>query len=169
MSIGAFVRANLMRDYDAALPVLDRALELNANSALALGFSALVSAHSGRDGRAVAHARRALRLSPLDDPLNYHPYCALALTGLFAGRFEEAVSYSNLTIGANPGFSVPYAYLAVAHVHLGRLVSADTAARRLLEVAPEFTIGGFARTDLFRPAKMDELVAALRQTFLPEA
>ena len=103
MSIGAFVRANLTRDYDGAVAVLDRALALNGNSALAFGFSALVAAHSERDDRAVEHARKALRLSPLDDPFNYHPYCALALTSLFAGRFDEAVSYASLTIQANPG------------------------------------------------------------------
>ncbi len=76
-SIGAFVRANLTRDYDGAIEALDRALGLNPNSALAWGFSALVSAHSERHERAVEHAQRALRLSPPNDPLNYHPYCAL--------------------------------------------------------------------------------------------
>src|SRR5262249_40019879 len=53
MSIAAFVRANMTRDYDSAIEVLDRALALNHNSALAFGFSALVSAHSERHERAV--------------------------------------------------------------------------------------------------------------------
>ena len=52
MSIGAFVRGMLTGDYDAALVVFDRALAINANSALAYGFSALAAAHSGRDERA---------------------------------------------------------------------------------------------------------------------
>ncbi|MGO7778229.1 adenylate cyclase, partial [Rhizobium johnstonii] len=38
ISIGAFVRANLTRDYDAAVEVLDRAIAWNNNSALAFGF-----------------------------------------------------------------------------------------------------------------------------------
>ena len=66
-------------------------MALNGNSALAFGFSALVGAHSERHARAVAHAEKALRLSPLDDPLNYHPYCALAVSNLLAGHCEEAV------------------------------------------------------------------------------
>ena len=128
MSIGAFVRANLTRDYDGAAEVLDRALAMNGNSALAFGFSALVAAHSERHERAVAHAGKALRLSPLDDPLNYHPYCALALTNLFAGRFAESVKYASLTIRANPGFTVPYAYLVAGQVNLGNLEAAQAAA-----------------------------------------
>ena len=62
ISMGAFVRAILTRDYDGAIGPLDRALAMNANSALALGFSALVSSHSERYDRAIDHAQRALRL-----------------------------------------------------------------------------------------------------------
>jgi TolB-like protein len=161
MSIGAFVRSMLTGDYDAALVVLDRALAINPSSALAYGFSALAAAHSGRDERAVAHARKALRLSPLDDPLSYHPFCALAVAGLFAGRFEEAAAYARLTIQANPAFSVPYAYLAAAHVNLGEFDAAVVAMRRLLDVEPTFTVEGFARTDRYPPALLDRLLAAL--------
>ncbi len=167
MSIAAFVRANLTRDYDAAIEVLDRALAMNGNSALAFGFSALVSAHSERDERAGAHARRALRLSPLDDPLNYHAYCALALSALFAGRCREAASYAGLTIRANPAFSVAHAYLVAAHANLGDLEAARAAARGLLEVAPAFTVEAFARMDLFRPPLMQGLVSALSRAGLP--
>jgi tetratricopeptide (TPR) repeat protein len=142
---------------------------MNPNSALAYGFSALVAAHCERDARAVAHAQRALRLSPLDDPLNYHPYCALALTGLFAGRFAEAVTYANLTIRANPAFSVPYAYLVASHVNLGDLEAARAAARRLLDVAPAFTVDGFARMAVFRPPLTAALAASLREAGLPLA
>jgi TolB-like protein len=169
LSIGAFVRANLTRNYDGAVEVLDRALAMNGNSALAFGFSSLVSAHSERHDRAVEHAQKALRLSPLDDPLNYHPYCALALANLFAGHFAEAVTYATLTIQANPGFSVAYVYLVASHVNLGNLDAANAAARRLLEIAPAFSIDGFARMDLFRTPLMEGLTAALRKAELPES
>jgi TolB-like protein len=169
LSIGAFVRANLTRDYDGAIEVLDRALAMNGNSALAFGFSSLVGAHSERHDRAVEHAQKALRLSPLDDPFNYHPYCALALTNLFAGHFTEAVTYATLTIQANPGFSVAYAYLVASYVNLGNLDAARGAARRLLEIAPAFSIADFARMDLFRAPLMEGITAALRKAGLPES
>jgi TolB-like protein len=168
MSMGAFVRANLTRDYEGALEVLDQALALNHNSALAFGFSALVSAHSERHERAVEHGHKALRLSPLDDPLNYHPYCALALTHFFAGSFAETVSYATLAIRANPGFSIPHLYLVAGHVGLGKPDAARVAARRLLEVSPAFSVSAYERTELFRPPLMDALTAALRTADLPE-
>jgi TolB-like protein/DNA-binding winged helix-turn-helix (wHTH) protein len=167
MSIGAFVRAIMTRDYEAAAGVLDRALAMNPNSALALGFSALIAAHGENHERAVAHAERALRLSLVDDPLNYHPYCALTLTNLFAGEFEAAVRYGNLTIRANPAFSVPHAYLIAAYVELGRHQAARAAADRLLEIAPGFTVARFTNMKVFRPPLMERMALALRQAGLP--
>ena len=168
MSIGAFVRGILTRDYDGAAEVLDRALAMNGNSALAFGFSALVASHSERYERADAHAGRALRLSPLDDPLNYHPYCALTLSHLFTGRFAESVRYASLTIRANPGFTVPYAYLAAGQVNLGNLEAAQAVVARLLEVDPGFTVAGLARMNVFRRPLTEQIATALRQAGLPE-
>ena len=168
ISMGAFVRANLTRDYNGAIGALDRALAMNENSALALGFSALASAHSERHSRAVDHAQKALRLSPLDDPLNYHPYCALALTYLFAGQFSEAVKYSTLTVQANPSFSVAHAYLVASQVGLGDMLAARMAASRLLEIAPMFTVAAFVQMGLFRGPLMAGLAAAFRKAGLPE-
>ena len=116
------------------------------------------------NGRA---ALKALRLSPFD-PLNYHPYLALAWVCLFTGRFEEAASYSTLAIQANPGFSILHASLVASHANLDRLDQARAAAGRLLEMAPGWTIGGFVRMDLVRPHLMDGFATALRKAGLPE-
>ena len=117
LSIGAFVYANMTHDYETSLGALDRALEMNGNSALAFGFSAMVGSFTERYERATEHALKALRLSPFD-PLNYHPYCALAPSCLFTGRFAEAVSYSTLAIQSNPLFSPPHVFLVASHAHL---------------------------------------------------
>ena len=168
LSIAAFIRAILTRDYDSAIAQLDRALGIHSNSALAFGFSALIASHSERYARAVDHAHKALRLSPVDDPLNYHPYCALAVTHLFTGEYEQSAIYGNLTVRSNPDFSVPYAYLIAAHVNMGNLVQAGSVAARLLEVAPEFSIKKLERMNVFRPALTDRLTSALRKVNVPE-
>lgn len=169
ISMGAFVRSILTRDYDSAIVPLDRALAMNHNSALALGFSAIVSSHSDRYDRAIDHAQRALRLSPIDDPLSYHPYCALGLTYLFKGQFPEAVKYSTLAVQANPNFSVTHVYLVASHVGLGNMDAAHSAASRLLEVAPAFSIDSFVQMGQFQACLMDGLAKALKAAGLPQS
>src|SRR4029078_3736729 len=100
------------------------------SAARSFGCRSVVSAHSERHQRSVEHAHKALRLSPLDDPLSYHPYCALALTHIFAGALPAAARSAALAVRANPGFSIPYAYLAASHVGLGNVEAAHSAARR---------------------------------------
>jgi adenylate cyclase len=167
LCMGAFVHANITHDYESAIGALDRALKMNGNSALAFGFSSLVHMFCERYERASDHALKALRLSPFD-PLNYHPYLALAWVHLFTDRFEEAVGYSTLAIQANPGFSVLHATLVAGYANLDRLDAARAAAARLLEIAPAWTIGGFVRMDLVRPELMDGFAVALRKAGLPE-
>jgi TolB-like protein len=169
ISIAAFVRANLTRDYDSAVRALDRALAINGSSSLALGFSALVSAHSERHDRAVRHARLALELSPPDDPMNYHPYCALTVAHLFAGEFVAAAENAAATIRSNPEFSVAHAYLVASLVELGRIDAAKAAAIRLLEIAPTFSVSGFVRMNLFRASLTEAIAAALRRADVPES
>ena len=100
LSIGAFVDAMITHDYESAIGVLDRALEMNGNSALALRFSSMMHAFSERYERANEHALKALRLSPFD-PMNYHAYGALAIAGLLTRRFEDAVANATLAIQSN--------------------------------------------------------------------
>jgi TolB-like protein/class 3 adenylate cyclase len=161
LCIGAFVYGNVTHDYEAVIGSLDRALRMNPNSALAFGFSALVHTFAERHDRATEDAHKALRLSPFD-PLNYHPHLALSWVGLFNGRYEEAVNHAVLAIQANPGFSVLHASLVAGHARLGHTDAARAAASRLLEVAPGWTVDGFVRMEIVRPARMQELAEALR-------
>ncbi len=167
LCIAAFVQANITHDYESAIHILDPALEMNSNSALALGFSALVHAISGSYDRASEQARKALRLSPTD-PLNYHPNFALAMVDIFNGRFEDAIHYARLTIQTKPSLSVPYILLLASHVNLDNLEAARVAANQLMAIAPGFTISGFVRADYWRPPLMKMLADALRTAGLPE-
>lgn len=166
-SIGAFVDAMITHDYDSAIRVLDRALEMNGNSAQTLRFSSMMHAFSERYERANEHALKALRLSPFD-PLNYHPYLALASICFFTGRYGDAATDSTKALQSSPGFSVMHAYLVASQINFGAVDAARAAAQRLLEIAPAFTIGAFARMEFVRPALMDVFVQALRKAGLPE-
>ncbi|RVI98962.1 adenylate/guanylate cyclase domain-containing protein [Sinorhizobium meliloti] len=167
LCLGAFVHATITHDYDRSINALDRALMLGGNSSLAYGLSAMVHMFNETYDRSCDHAFKALRLSPLD-PMNYHSYLALAWVSLFTARFEDAVKYSALGIQVNPGFSILHASLVAGYANLDRMDAARTAAARLLEVAPGWTINEFVRMDVVRPQLMDRLASALRKAGLPE-
>jgi hypothetical protein len=61
-----------------------------------------------------------------------------------------------------------HAYLVTSLDELGDLDAAEAAARRLLEVAPDFSVEGFARMDLFRAPLMAAIARALRRAGLPD-
>lgn len=166
LCIAAFVYGNITRDFESAIVHLDRALKMNANSALGFGFSALVHMFARNYEISCDHAERAIRLSPFD-PLNYHPYLALSWVYLFTNRNEEAGRYANLAIQVNPGFSVLYPALVVSHVRLDRLGEAQKAGLRLLETAPDWRVDSFIRMGLVHPDHVDGFAAALRTAGLP--
>jgi adenylate cyclase len=167
LSIAAFVQAIITHDFERSIRILDPALKVNSNSALAFGFSALMHACNKNFQRASEDAQKSLRLSP-SDPLNYHPNLALATVCIFTGEFEQAVHYITLITQAKPNFSVPFALLVISHISLGQSDLAREAAKRLLEIAPDFTISGFVKADYWGAASMQALAAVLRKAGLPE-
>jgi TolB-like protein len=166
LSIGAFAQALITHDLANAIMLLDQALEMNGNSALTLRFLSQLHAFSEQYDRAVEHALKALRLSPID-PMNYHPYFALAVASYFTGRFNDAVGYSTSAIQANPGFGLLHAFLIASHVSLGRLDAARAATQRLLQIAPTFTTGNIERLGYIRQSLLDQVADALRTAGLP--
>jgi tetratricopeptide (TPR) repeat protein len=166
LAIAAFVLAMLTLDFESALGAVDRALALNGNSALALGFVSMTESNAGRFSEAIAHGQRAIRLSPLD-PMNYHPYLAMGFAHLFSDRGEEAVDAANRAIQANPSFVVSHAVLAASYAELGRLEAAGFAAQRLLELAPGFTVAMMEQHEFTAPEKVARFGAALRKAGLP--
>lgn len=164
LSIASFVHANITHEYELAFHTLDRALQMNSNSALAFGFSALLNALAERYDKAVEHAQRALRLSPFD-PLNYHPH--LALVYLFTKRFDLAVIHSNRAIQANPGFGLLHVILVASHADLGDFNAARAAGEHLMGLSPGFTVSNFLREDFARPQRMDVIANALQKSGLP--
>ena len=125
LALGGAVRASLTRDHDLALAAVDRAMMINSNAAVVLGFDALTRCICGSYEAAIEHAEKAIRLSPLE-PLVYHAAFALALACLLTDRIEEAVEHARKAIEGNRNFVFPYCILALGCARLGQ---ADEAAQ----------------------------------------
>jgi adenylate cyclase len=166
LAIAAFVIAMLTHDYESANGAVDRALSLNGNSAMALGFASMTEANAGRYEEAIEHGLRAVHLSPLDS-MNYHPHLGMGFSYLFSGRNEEAIVSAKEAIQANPSFMVSHALLVASYVQLGRLEAAQTAAQRLLDAAPSFTVTMMEQMEFTAPERVAQFAAALRRSGLP--
>ncbi|HXQ52884.1 MAG TPA: tetratricopeptide repeat protein [Stellaceae bacterium] len=164
LASAGFIIYLLERDVATANEAFERALSLNPSSSIALCFSALTLAFSGKTDLAIERAERAIKLSPFD-PLLYGPHTALAAAHCIAGRPDEAIAAARRAIQINPRFPQAQVWLIIALVQSRRIDEAKTVGKRLLEIEPTFTVGGFASLAPEWGRKM--VTAALSQAELP--
>src|SRR5262249_62129148 len=83
--------------------ILDRALALNPNHALALINSGWTKAFLGEPDLAIKHATDAMRLSPLD-PMSFRSLGAVAFAHFVAGRYDEASLWAERALRERANF-----------------------------------------------------------------
>jgi TolB-like protein len=167
LALGGAVRAALTRDHALALAAVDRAIMINTNSAVVLGFDALTRCICGAYDAAIEHAEKAIRLSPLE-PLGYHATFALALAFLLTDRTEEAVVQAQKAIEGNRNFVFPYCILALGCARLGHADEAAQAMRRLVRAAPRFRLEALRRIRFADAARLQSDLELLGEARIPE-
>jgi adenylate cyclase len=167
LAVAGAVRAALSRDHDSALAAVDRATLINPKSAIVLSFDALTRCLCGAYDKAIEHAERALRLSPME-PLVYHAEVAFGSACLLTGRAEEAVSHARKAIEGNRNFALPYCVLALGSEQLGRREDAAEALRQLRATAPSFRLGSLRSIRFADSARLQSDLDLLREARLVE-
>lgn len=143
-----------LRDHDAGLAYLERALAASPSMALAWTLSAGTLAYVGRGNDAVRHAERALRLSPFDPGL-YATYSFLSFAYFARGDYEQAARWSRRSMNERPLYTACLRMLAASLAILGRLEDARLVADQLLQLEPGFALEQYAATRLpFRPQEL---------------
>jgi adenylate cyclase len=168
LRFAAQVLAYSAKDYESALGAIDRSLYLNPNSAQGYTGGGWVNAYAGRPLIAIDHFERAMRLSPID------PEKGIALSGigmshLMLERFEEALTWGASALQEMPNYGSSHRVVIGALVGLGRLEEARTAASRLLEIFPSYTLSLQKEINPWRDeAFAERYVEALRIAGIPE-
>ena len=117
---------------------LRRALNLNPNSKFARGYLGVSYAFGGDYEAALQHLEEAIRLSPRGLLVVIWHLCK-GWAALLAGRYEDAVEFTELAREANRVFPDIYAVLASAYGHLGSSTASRSALDQLLYRMPGVT------------------------------
>ena len=131
--------ATMRRQTDAAVHAFQRALELNPNFAAAHGFLGYALALDGQFEPAVEHLNQALSLSP-HDPQNIVFMIGLGQAYYQAGRYNEAVKYSQNIAQQRPEHFGAHRQLCASLAQAGRMEEARATLERLKQLQPNVSL-----------------------------
>src|SRR5262249_3729646 len=163
------VLAYIGGDLDDGGALIEQSLVLDPNSATAWYLSGWVKVWLCEPEAAIERVFRAMRLSPLD-PLAYNMQSAIAHAHFLAGRYDDAVAWSERAVRQQPTEYVSAIRILVASsVLAGRQADAEKAVARLRQLDPTFRICDLAdRTPLRLREDLARYAEALRKAGLPE-
>jgi tetratricopeptide (TPR) repeat protein len=168
LCLGGFGLAYVVGDLAGGTAMIDRALVLNPNLAIAWSWSGWVRTFHGDPDAAIRHLDRAMRLSPLD-PHMFSMQCGTAFAHFYAGRYDEASSWAERSLREQAAHSPALRILAASSALAGRLEDAPAAIERFRQLEPAFRISDLKeRTPLRRPQDLARLADGLRKAGLPE-
>ncbi|MFN4142879.1 BTAD domain-containing putative transcriptional regulator [Aestuariivirga sp.] len=160
----AFVAGEL----EAGSHLIARSLELNPNYATGWMFLGWTASWLGEPDRAIDHVTRAMHMSPHDPSLS-NMRRAIAFAYFVAGRYEEAISASDVAVAIPQNLIFGYATVAASAAILGRQAQAGAAMEKLRLADPTLRVSSLPdRYPLRRESDRQRWQEGLRKAGLPE-
>lgn len=157
----------IVRNYDIAARLLERALALDPNSAWAWNRSGWLQSYLGNADVSIEHFERAARLSPFD-PLNFNVFFGIAGAHFVAGRYTDATLWFERGLIDRPGATWAYRNLVPAYALLGRDADARAGLARLLNDYPELTVSKVLAAMVYSQPTLDRIAEGLRKAGMAE-
>lgn len=148
--------------------LIDRALVLNSNLAVAWNWGGWVKNFLGEPEAAIERFARAMRLSPLD-PLVAGMRAGTAYAHFLLGRYDEAASWAAMASQDSPDYQPGLRIAAASNAMAGRLERAHKATARLRQLNPALRVSTLK--DVVGPwhaEGLSRLKEGLRRAGLPE-
>ena len=146
--------------YDEAQHAIERALILSPNLLTVQYCAGVVKAILGDGDAALGHFERAMRISPLD-PATGAFISGISGAHLISGRYEQALAAAQRAIHESPNFVGAHRLMVAALWFVGRTDEAKLAAKRLLELAPEFTVSRYDSVAPFKDPEFRKMVSKM--------
>jgi TolB-like protein/DNA-binding response OmpR family regulator len=157
-------------ELDEAAALTERSLALNGNLAIGWYSSGTIKAFRGGEADvAIEHLARAMRLSPLD-PLMFTMQGVTAVCHFFAGRYDQAISWTERAFRNNPEILGTLRIGAASNALAGRDAEAMKFITRALKLDPEMRVSNLPdRIGIFRRQEdRAKYIQALRRAGLPD-
>ena len=163
------VRAFFFKEVDRALLLINRALELDVNLAVAWQRSGWVRGYAGDSDGAIESLNKAMRLDPLDTRV-FLTHSAMAFAHFIAGRDQEAAEWATMALRTKPNWMPALRVAIASYAMQGRADEAKAALRSYEQVDPNVSIRKICGHYPFRRQEdKQRLVEALRKAGVCEA
>ena len=168
LSFGGLGFAYVAGDIEAGAAMIDRALLLNPNLAVAWNASGWVRTFLSETDVAIEHLSRAMQLSPLD-PQMFWMQTLTAMAHFLADQYEAASMAAAKAIREQPDFLAALRMVAASNVRTGRLGKAREAMARARQLDPGLRLSNLKdRVGPLRAQDFAKYAEALRLAGLPE-
>jgi tetratricopeptide (TPR) repeat protein len=164
----AHALALVVGDIKTGTALVDRALALNPNLAVAWQRSGWLRVYAGDCELAIKHLERAMRLSPLD-PLMHLAHSAMAFAHFLLGKLDEASAWAERALHLRSNWPPALRMLAVSSALAGQEQAARQAMAHLRLIQPSLHLSNLhEQIFLHRPEHMARFVEAMKAAGLPE-
>jgi TolB-like protein/class 3 adenylate cyclase len=167
LAFSGHMQSYLLKDYVAAMDLLERALAAGPSCAWAHSMSSLTLGYIGNYARCLTHAEQAVRLSPLGPDAFFHEH-VLSQAFYLSERYNEAVAWGRMASAHCGAQTSNLRTLIASLVAAGKNAEARAVAQRLSQLEPAFRVGNFrVRTPLTGEVR-DRFADRLLTAGLPE-
>ena len=148
--------------------LIDRALALDPNLAAAWNASGWVRIYLGDAEIAIEHLARAMRLNPVG-PETFTSENGTAAAHFFAGRYTDALKWSEKALQTKPNYAPAMRMLAASYASVDRLTEAQQTMTRMRQFDPGLCVATLGGVTPFRSAAaIARYTDSLRRAGLPE-
>jgi len=154
----------LMRQYEKAIAAGERSVALNPNGAMVHGLLGNTLSFAGRPDEAIDHLKQGIRLNPFPA---YWYFLHLGRCYRQKGQYDEALTAYKKALQRAPDALATHAALAGIYALLDRQEEAGAAAKKVLEIDPNFSVERATKAWPYKnQADLKLLVDAMRKAGL---
>jgi TolB-like protein len=167
LSSAGITMAYVAREVEAGAALIDTALSLNPNLAIAWAYSGYIEVYRENSAGAIDRFSEATRLNPLD-PLIFSVYVGIAAAHFVAGRFQAAWQWAEKALAVAPRY-IPALRIAAASYALdGHLREAAERLALIRQIYPKLAIPDLRDQVPFAEKTFNQFVLGLQKAGLPD-